>query len=182
MAMQSVGLPLMPEQAGVGRETQLGIHASRDLATVRLQMRIQVFAIGYLLATCLGFGCLRAGLGNLLVSAFLGSGRVVAWLLSVGKWAVVFSVTLGGHRVVRMLSRVTRFTTILGSLSGGLLDGQRREELGLRFHLGLGSIWKCTSTSGLRWPNSPARGRGRSVEILFCCIARGIMSLLGPTC
>lgn len=118
----------------------------------------------------------------MLVSAFLRSGRVVAWLLSVGKWAVVFSVTLGGHRVIRMLSRVTRLTTILGSLSGGLLDGQRRGKLGLRFHLGLGSIRKCTSTSGLRWANSPARGRGGSVEILFCCIARGIMSLLGPTC
>lgn len=50
VAMQSVGFALMAEQARVGRKAQLGIHAGRDLAAVGLQVRIQIFAIGGLLA------------------------------------------------------------------------------------------------------------------------------------
>lgn len=50
MAMQSVCFALMAEQARVGRKAQLGIHAGRDLAAVGLQVRIQIFAIGGLLA------------------------------------------------------------------------------------------------------------------------------------
>lgn len=45
MAMQSVGFTLVAEQTGVGREAQLGINAGGDLAAVRLQMGIQVFAV-----------------------------------------------------------------------------------------------------------------------------------------
>ena len=54
---------------------------------------------------------------NLLVSAFLRSGLVIAGLVSNGKWAVVLSITLGGHGIVLVLSRVTRLRTVLGLLA-----------------------------------------------------------------
>lgn len=43
VAMESVGFAFVAEQACVRGETQLGIHASGDLAAVGLQVGIQVF-------------------------------------------------------------------------------------------------------------------------------------------
>lgn len=45
VAVESVGFALMAEQACVGGEPQLGIHAGRDLAPVGLQVGIQIFAV-----------------------------------------------------------------------------------------------------------------------------------------
>lgn len=101
---------------------------------------------------------LKSEIGNLLVSAFLRSGGVVAWLISGGKRAVVLSVTLGGHGIVGVLPRAARLGTFLGSLSGWLTEGW--EELRFLLDLGLGAIWECTSAGRLGRPHSPVRGRG----------------------
>lgn len=45
VAVESMGFPLVTEKAGIGREVQLLGHAGRDLASVWLQMGIQVFAM-----------------------------------------------------------------------------------------------------------------------------------------
>lgn len=45
VAVESVGLALVTEQACVRGESQLGIHASGNLAAVGLQVRIQVFTM-----------------------------------------------------------------------------------------------------------------------------------------
>lgn len=44
VAMESVGLALMAEQACVGGETQVGFQTGRGLAAVGLQVGIQIFA------------------------------------------------------------------------------------------------------------------------------------------
>jgi len=54
---------------------------------------------------------------------------VVAGLFSSGKWAVVFSIAVGGHGIVLVLSRVARLGTILGPLAGWLSHWEGREEL-----------------------------------------------------
>jgi hypothetical protein len=66
---------------------------------------------------------------DLLVSAFLRGGWVVAGLLSSGKWAVVFSVAVGGHRIILVLSWIARLGTILGPLAGWLSHWEGGEEL-----------------------------------------------------
>lgn len=43
MAMESMSFALVAEEACIGRELQLGIHAGRHLATVWLQVGIQIF-------------------------------------------------------------------------------------------------------------------------------------------
>lgn len=67
---------------------------------------------------------------------------MVARLLSVGIWAVVLSIILGGKMVEVVVSWVAGLGTVLGSLAGRLSDGQRREEillgLNLREEFGLG--------------------------------------------
>jgi hypothetical protein len=45
VSMQSVGFTFVAEQTGVGREAELGINAGGDLATVGLQVRIQILAV-----------------------------------------------------------------------------------------------------------------------------------------
>ena len=57
---------------------------------------------------------------DLLVSALLRGGWVVAWFLSTGKGAVVFSVTMGSKGVIVMLSGIAGFGSILGSLTDWL--------------------------------------------------------------
>lgn len=135
VAMESVGLALMAEQACIGGETQVGFQAGGGLAAVGLQVGIQIF----------------------VVSAFLRGGLVVAGIISNSKWAVVLSITLGGHGVVMVLSRVTRLGTVLGLLSRCLSHRERREELGFGLDLGLGRGWQSTSTGLLRRPDGPVR-------------------------
>jgi hypothetical protein len=66
---------------------------------------------------------------DLLVSAFLRSGWVVAGLVSGGKWAIVLSITVGGHGVILVLSRVASLNTFLGLLAGRLSHWEGGEEL-----------------------------------------------------
>lgn len=44
VAVQSMGFTLVPEKTSVRREVQFGIHTGRNLAAIRLQMGVQVFA------------------------------------------------------------------------------------------------------------------------------------------
>jgi hypothetical protein len=74
---------------------------------------------------------------NLLVSAFLRGGWVTAGFLSGSEWAVVFSITVGGHGVVVVFPRVASLDTFLGSLADLLSHWERLEELW--FDLGLSS-------------------------------------------
>jgi hypothetical protein len=91
----------------------------------------------------------------LLVSAFLRGGLVVAGLVSNGKWTVVLSITLGGHGVVLVLSRVTRLGTILGFLVRWLSRREGREELGFTLDLGLGRGWQSSTTGLLGGSDGP---------------------------
>lgn len=70
------------------------------------------------------------GVGDILISALLGSRRVAARLLAVAKWAVVLSITVGGQRVVRVVTGVLHIRAVLGSTA----SGQRVEEF-LLLHL-----------------------------------------------
>ena len=45
MAVEAVGFALVTEEAGVGRELELSVHAGGDLAAVGLEVRVKVFAI-----------------------------------------------------------------------------------------------------------------------------------------
>jgi hypothetical protein len=45
VAVESMGFALMTEEASVGRELELSIHAAGGPAAVRLEMRVQVFTV-----------------------------------------------------------------------------------------------------------------------------------------
>lgn len=47
MAVKAVGFALVTEEAGVGRELELSVHAGGDLAAVGLQVRVKVFTVLY---------------------------------------------------------------------------------------------------------------------------------------
>lgn len=94
--------------------------------------------------------------GDLLVSAFLSSGLVVAGIVSNGKWAVVLSITLRGHGVVVVLSRVARLGTVLGLLSRWLSRRESWEEVRFGLDLGLRRGWQSSPTGLLGRPNGPA--------------------------
>lgn len=47
MAVEAVGFALVTEEAGVGGELELGVHAGGDLAAVGLEVRVKVFTILY---------------------------------------------------------------------------------------------------------------------------------------
>lgn len=74
---------------------------------------------------------------------------MAARLFSVGKWAVVLSVTVGRQRVVRVVPRVLHLRAVLGSTA----SGQRREQFLVLLHLGL---------RGSNLQRSPACRLGRS--------------------
>ena len=108
VAMESVSLPLVAEEAGIGRELQLGIQTGRDLAAVWLQVGIQVFA------TQISFIPKGAEQGYSLIGTFLSGWGVIAGLFFTGKWAIVFSVTLGCQGIIRMIPGISQFAGILG--------------------------------------------------------------------
>jgi hypothetical protein len=68
---------------------------------------------------------------------------VVAGLLSSGKWAIIFSIAVGGHGIILVLSRVASFNTFLGSLAGWLSDWESGEEIGISLSLVLRNSWQC---------------------------------------
>jgi len=45
VAVEAVGFALVTEEAGVGGELELGVHAGGDLAAVRLEVRVKVFTV-----------------------------------------------------------------------------------------------------------------------------------------
>jgi hypothetical protein len=45
VAVKSMGFALMTEEASIGRELKLSIHAARGPAAVGLEMRVQVFTV-----------------------------------------------------------------------------------------------------------------------------------------
>lgn len=149
VAVESMGFALVAEEACVRGEAQLSIHASGDLAAVGLQVGVQVFAVGsgQRRVIIVGMGL------NILVSALLRGGRVVAGLVSVGVGAVVLSIILGGQGIVVVLPWVTGLSTFLGSLTDWLSRGQWREEF-LGLNLGLGAR-QSSSASWLGWPDCP---------------------------
>lgn len=64
---------------------------------------------------------------------------MAAGFLSSGKWAVVFSIAVGGHGIILVLSRVASLNTFLGSWAGWLSHWEGREEIGLSLDLLLGN-------------------------------------------
>ena len=96
----------------------------------------------------------------LLVSAFLRGGWVVARLVSIGKWAVVLSITVGGQSVVAVLSRVASIGTILGSLAGWLSHGKLGVEIRFGLDLGLRNTWQSCPTGLLGGSDSPVTKKG----------------------
>jgi hypothetical protein len=89
----------------------------------------------------------------------LRGGLVVAGLVSNGKWTVVLSITLGGHGVVLVLSRVARLGTILGLLMRWLSRREGWEKLRFALDLGLGRGWQSSTTGLLRGPDGPVSWR-----------------------
>lgn len=137
MAVESMSLAFVAEQAGIGRELQLGLHTGRNLATVWLQVGIQI----------------------LVVSAFLGSRGMVARFLSIGEWAVILSITVGRVGIVWVVAGVPQLRVLLGSLSRGFPHGEGWKEFFL-LDLGLGRWGRCLqsgSASILGRPNGPVR-------------------------
>jgi hypothetical protein len=80
---------------------------------------------------------------DLLVSAFLRGWWVVAGFLSSGKWAVIFSIAMGGHGIILVLSRVATLNTFLGSVAGWLSHWEGWEEIGISLFLVLRNSWQC---------------------------------------
>jgi hypothetical protein len=99
---------------------------------------------------------------------------VVARLLSVGIWAMILSIILGGQMVEVVVSWVAGLGTVLRSLAGGLSDGQRRkeillglylrEEFGLGLDLALGSGQSSTARL-LGGPNGSVKAREKWLDI-----------------
>ena len=147
MAVQSMGLTLVAEQACVGGELQLGIHAGGNLAAVWLQVRVQIFTIRWLISNILS----QEEKNDLLIRALLGGWGVAAGFLSVGKWAVVLSIIVGWHGVVRMIPGVFHFNAFL-SLTNGLPRRQWLEQLLVLFDSRLwGSGLQCWSPGLFGW-------------------------------
>lgn len=142
VAVEAVSLALVAEETGVGGELQLGIHAGGNLAAVGLQVRVQVFAIFVSLCQ------LQVRGDNLLICTLLSGRGVVAGLLSVGEWAVVFSIGVGGQRVERMIPGVLHLNALL-SLTKRLPGLHGREELLVLLDLLRRSSLQCGPTRRL---------------------------------
>ena len=99
---------------------------------------------------------------NLLVSTFLGSGSVIARLVSVGERAVILSITMSRQRIVWVIPGVAQLGGFLGGSLPDRLLWQRREKLWVLLHLGLG-WWgvKSWSTCILRSPDGSIEGERR---------------------
>ena len=88
---------------------------------------------------------------DLLIRALLGGWGVAAGFLSVGKWAVVLSIIVGWHGVVRMIPGVFHFNAFL-SLTNGLPRRQWLEQLLVLFDSRLwGSGLQCWSPGLFGW-------------------------------
>jgi hypothetical protein len=109
VTVESMGFTLVPEEAGIGREMQVLSCTGSDLASIRLQMGVQVFAVPLISIS----QSTRSG-GLLLVGTFLCCGRVVARVFAIGKGAVVFSIALGRQSIVWVIPRSPNFGIILG--------------------------------------------------------------------
>lgn len=154
VTVQSMGLTLVAEQACVGGELQLSIHAGGNLAAVWLQVRVQIFTIRWLVSIILN---LKSMIKNdLLIRALLGGWGVAAGFLSVGKWAVVFPIIVSWHGVVRMVPGVLHFNAFL-SLTKGLSRRQWLKKLLVLFDLRLwGSGLQCWSPGLFGWSDGSA--------------------------
>lgn len=87
---------------------------------------------------------------------------MVARLLSVGKGAVVLSITVGGQGVVRVIPGVPEIRALLGFLAERFLDGQGWEKFRILLDLGLGhGSLQGWPTCILGCPNGSVGGQNR---------------------
>lgn len=104
VAVESMGFAFVTEKTSIGRELQLSVHTSGYLAAIWLQVRVQIFA------TYVSVLKFSRSEGHSLIGAFLSSWRMVAWLLSIGKRAIIFSIAVGWQGIIWMVTGIPQFS------------------------------------------------------------------------